>query len=452
RTPLLHSRPAGERIGSLSRFRSGTRFLVPRSPPMESRSRPKTLTLASRPLRRFAGVLVLAAAAIFLFDRASELGSPSPSLGVAHGASAENGKSTKGADPADGWRPVQRPDPAPATTSGPRAIRGPLLGLRVEGDVPSGRFRVLDDVRSSTEPKPKVLYEGDRASCEKRFVEILEDRHGTGYLNLPFATLGGKQVWADRFVCCGWRVQENALTGHSRLLDPNDRRLAWGSFEACRVAFERQRLTETIRPKSRKLVVVLHGLFRSRHGFANLTKSLEMAGYHVETVSYPSTRGSLREHADRITEILASFDGFDSVSFVTHSLGGLLIREILARGAPWQERLKPERLVMLAPPNRGSVVAESMKDWLPFRAIVGEVAHDLTPDGVRDLPAPPCEFGVIAGGTGAENGLNPFLPGDNDGTVLVANTKLPGMKDFLRVKALHSFIMENERVIEATVR
>lgn len=355
-------------------------------------------------------------------------------------------------DPAEGWRPVSRPARNHGT-AGYAPIRPPVLGLVVEEDRSLGRSRLvrLAGEDSSVDPTREILLEGTRKQCEEDLVRRLEAQHGTGHLNIPFATFGGKQLWGDRFVSCGWRVQENVITGISRLLDPEDRRVAWGSYEACRTVFERHRLDEGIRPSSRQLVVLVHGLFRSRHGFRSLSRALWKAGFQVEAISYPSTRGTIREHAARLDEVLSGFDGFDSVCFITHSLGGLVVREALAHRASWQERLPVRRLVMLAPPNRGSVIADTMKDWLPFRAFAGVVGQDLTPEHVRDLPVPACEFGVIAGGTGTEDGINPLLPGDNDGTVRVESTKLPGMQDFLRVKVLHSFVMENERVIEAAI-
>ena len=70
---------------------------------------------------------------------------------------------------------------------------------------------------------------------------------------------------------------------------------------------------------------------------------------------------------------------------------------------------------------------------------------------MAEIPAPDCSFGVIAGGTGKKWGFAPFLGGDNDGLVLVEKTKLPGADDFLRVRALHSFIMWNDAAIRGTV-
>ena len=43
-------------------------------------------------------------------------------------------------------------------------------------------------------------------------------------------TLGGKVFWGDNFIYAGWRIQENVVTGHHRLLDPDDVRQAWGTY------------------------------------------------------------------------------------------------------------------------------------------------------------------------------------------------------------------------------
>jgi hypothetical protein len=107
---------------------------------------------------------------------------------------------------------------------------------------------------------------------------------------------------------------------------------------------------------------------------------------------------------------------------------------------------------MLAPPNKGSIVADRMKDFLPYKVIAGTSGLELTPEAVARVPPPTCSFGIVAGGTGDETGLNPLLPGDNDGTVLVKNTRLEGADDYLLVRAFHSFIMNHEAVIEATLR
>ena len=107
---------------------------------------------------------------------------------------------------------------------------------------------------------------------------------------------------------------------------------------------------------------------------------------------------------------------------------------------------------MLAPPNRGSTIAATLEGTTLYRLATGAVGRELSPGAVKKFPAPRCEFGVIAGGVGLARGKNPFLGEDNDGVVLVENTKLDGAADFLVVDAWHTTIMDDKGVIEATLR
>ena len=332
-------------------------------------------------------------------------------------------------------------------------VREPVLGFALERSKADDRYRLVElDPTADGPPVWKTIVEGPLDTCEARLIEVLKDRYGTGRLNLPVGTLGGKQFWADEFVHAGWRIQHNVYTDHYRLLDPEDERLAWGSYEACRTVFEAHRVQRKVRPRSDELVVLLHGLFRSKDSLRKLHKALEAEGYEVATISYPSTRASIRDHADQLERVLDALEGTRRVSFVTHSLGGIVAREVLARDSDWRKRIEIGRLVMLGTPNQGSVVAEVLRDWLPYQIVAGKSGQELTLISVAGVPPPACSFGIIAGGTGDGRGLNPLLPGDNDGTVLVADTRLEGAEDFLLVPYAHSWLMNETVVIEATVR
>jgi len=199
-------------------------------------------------------------------------------------------------------------------------------------------------------------------------------------------------------------------------------------------------------------VVLLHGLGRSKDSFGTLEEALEGEGYEVAAIAYPSTRRSVREHAEAIATVLGRLEGARSVSFVTHSLGGIVVRDLLSLDRPWKQGLRVERVVMMAPPSRGSAIAEALKNWLPYRFATGEVGQELTPEGVARLPLPACELGIIAGNWRHAKTLNPFLQGDSDGVVTVEEARLPGAADFLVVDAPHTFILENPASIEATLR
>lgn len=344
-----------------------------------------------------------------------------------------------------------------AAGRGSDPVRGPLFGVAIERGE-GGAHRVVSEgeggkgVLSEGRLERRVLFEGTLEACERAYLEELERRSGTGRWNVPFRTLGGKQLWADELVYAGWRIQENVVTGHRRLLSPTYVRAAWGSYEACRAALERVKIEKGLRPRSDRAVLLVHGLFRSKDCFRPMAEKLEAAGYEVATIGYPSTRRGISEHADQLVKVLERLEGAREVSFVAHSLGGLVVREALGRESPWKRRVALGRLVFIGTPNRGSILAERLKDWFPFRAAAGRAGQELSSERVSNIPLPPCPFAVIAGGTGKERGLNPLIPGDNDGIVEVESTKLPGSSGFRLLEVPHATLVRDPEVIEATAR
>jgi pimeloyl-ACP methyl ester carboxylesterase len=283
----------------------------------------------------------------------------------------------------------------------------------------------------------------------------------TGHSELfPAPTLGGKQFWSDELFFRGWRIQRNAMTGHYRLLDPKDRRHGWGTFKQCRAKLEEIKREKHLKPMDGRAVIVLHGLIRSRKSMASLCKYLEKhGGYTVIDVSYPSTRRPMAEHAQSLARLIENLDGIDEISFVGHSMGNIVVRRYLhdqidkKTGQLREKRIK--RMVMLAPPNQGSQLATALANNGAYSAINGKPGQELGAkwkELEKKLAVPPFEFGIVAGGRGNDRGYNPALPGDDDGTVRVESTHLKGEADFVLVPVLHSFIMNDGRVHESTLR
>ena len=140
-------------------------------------------------------------------------------------------------------------------------------------------------------------------------------------------------------------------------------------------------------------VVLLHGLGRSERAMRPLGDDLTRAGYAVCNVGYPS-RSDPPEAL--VAEIAAKIQACNVGSakrlhFVGHSLGGILTRAYLAGTRP--ENLG--RVVMLAPPNRGSQLAAGLTGNAVFRWYYGPAGAELA-DGAH-WPAPPGAFAVIAG-------------------------------------------------------
>lgn len=271
------------------------------------------------------------------------------------------------------------------------------------------------------------------------------------YLNLRLPTLGGRQFWGDVSYLSGWRIQHHVLTGHYRLLDPDDVRHAWGTEAACQCELDRVCTDLKLVPDSGRVVILVHGIIRSSKSFSRMRVALENDGYTVIGFDYPSTRVQIHESAEYLRKVIESLEHVDEINFVVHSMGGLIVRTYL-RATP-DPRLR--RMVMLGVPNHGANMANVVQKNPLFKLLFGPAGQQLIndPEGfISSLPTPQFEFAIVAGARGTDEGWNPLIAGDDDGTVEVANTMLPGATDFMTVCGMHSFLMDREDVIDATCR
>ena len=78
-------------------------------------------------------------------------------------------------------------------------------------------------------------------------------------------------------------------------------------------------------------VVLLHGLVRSPKSMVKLERALAEEGYDVFNIGYPSRQGSVVELAQGVRkEIEDRVDASKPMHFVTHSMGGILVRQLLS--------------------------------------------------------------------------------------------------------------------------
>jgi pimeloyl-ACP methyl ester carboxylesterase len=280
---------------------------------------------------------------------------------------------------------------------------------------------------------------------------MIELPERTPFSNVPWPTLGGKQIWADLFIHGGWRIQSNVYTGHCRLLDRNNIRRCWGTYEHCRTVFDRQRQNFPAGVRARHIVLLIHGLGRSADAFNQMQDALRQAGYDAASVNYPSTRQGITAHATNLEHLIDALEDVDKISFVTHSLGGLVIRDMLSRDSAWKARLQVHRIVMIGPPNQGSNLAERLRRVPGYQFLTGESGRELSSGFASQLPTPDAEFGIIAGGRGNDIGFNPLLSGDDDGFVRVAETWLEGANDHMIVNTTHGLLDDHPITIESTI-
>lgn len=295
----------------------------------------------------------------------------------------------------------------------------------------------------------------DAPQCETPETQEPDMKH----LNVPMKTLGGRQFWGDVLFFQEYHIQRNVFTGHYRLLDGKDVRHGWGTLDECRTKLEQIRSDQKLPAQQGKAVILLHGITRSSKHMAHFKEPFVKAGYAVFAMDYPSTRGTIQESTEYLHQVIQGLDGITEINFVVHSMGGLVVRTYLKEHAPRDPRIK--RLVMIGSPNNGANLANVLSDNLNavFKPIFGPAGQQLVvdPEGyIANLPKPDFEFAVIAGGRGNEHGFNPLIPGDDDGIVSVASTRLAGATDFLLVadgvSATHTFLPSNPAVITAAVR
>jgi triacylglycerol lipase len=200
-------------------------------------------------------------------------------------------------------------------------------------------------------------------------------------------------------------------------------------------------------------VVLLHGLGRTAISMKRLEWSFKGHGYRVINLTYPSRKFSIEHLTDVCLRRLLEekiMDPSARVHFVTHSLGGIILRQYLANHH--LENLG--RIIMLAPPNHGSEIIDRLKANMLSRNFLSLSAQQLG-TGANDVPQKlgPVHFecGIIA----CDRSLNPFLscllPGPNDGKVTVQSTKVEGMQDFLILHSTHTWLMWRERTLRQTL-
>ncbi len=171
------------------------------------------------------------------------------------------------------------------------------------------------------------------------------------------------------------------------------------------------------------LVYLLHGFGGRPLLMSRLASYLRRNNFTVRNWTYPSVREEIASNAERLREEIERAvleGGFTRVDFVTHSLGGIVVRRLLSQSSP----VSIGRVVMLAPPNAGSHMARFGSMFLRgFCPVLREISD--RPTRFVEISSEPSdvEIGIIAG--------------SGDWVVRQASTHLPNERDHIVLRGGH---------------
>ena len=205
---------------------------------------------------------------------------------------------------------------------------------------------------------------------------------------------------------------------------------------------------------TKSLVVLLHGMGRTRLALVYLNRQLRRAGFDCLNLTYPR-RKSIPEIAEFVSDKIeaanvAAGQPDRTIHFVTHSLGGIVVRQLVRDRRP--QHLG--RVVMLGPPNQGSQLASWLRTNWAFKLAFGMPGQQIhaEADGVpRQLGPVDFDVGVIAGTSASLDPMRFFLGETNDGKVTVTEAKVEGMADYIELPVSHTLMVYQKAAIQQVI-
>jgi len=205
-------------------------------------------------------------------------------------------------------------------------------------------------------------------------------------------------------------------------------------------------------PKLNECVILMHGFGDIKLSMSFLENECQKKGYATFNLGYSTAGETISSLSEKLlTDMIKKCrkKGFSKIHFVTHSMGGLIVRYYLQNN----ELPEGSRIVMLSPPNKGTEVADFLKTNVLYKLFTGDVGQELCTDSqiIRNLKELNIEIGIIAGNKSYNPFFSEIIQGEDDGRISTENTKLEEMTDFLIVNDSHLTIKHRQEVSEQMV-
>ena len=183
--------------------------------------------------------------------------------------------------------------------------------------------------------------------------------------------------------------------------------------------------------EEKESVVCVHAFLRSYSSLKPIGRVLEKENYDVFIWNYETRKFTLEKHAEHLIRLLnkiAELKPGVPINFVTHSVGGVIVRVALAH-PDCPEEAKRGKAILMAPPNAGSTLARrysrSSLVQFVFGGKLGMQLLTYSPEHMLNVAKMPSSVDVLVLSGNKKSKFLPFqLEEANDGKVCVTETRL----------------------------
>lgn len=158
-------------------------------------------------------------------------------------------------------------------------------------------------------------------------------------------------------------------------------------------------------------VYVIHGYASPLAVVRKLNRYLIKENYNTELYQYKSMYSELDSIGKKLYFDIKN-SNVDTVSFVTHSMGGLVVRSLFQYTSKDTSFPFIYRVIMIAPPNKGAEMADIFDSFKMLKKLLGPNVKNMRTDSLsyaNKLPQPKGNVGIIIGNRGKKKGYNPYI-------------------------------------------